>query len=449
MAITNKYLLGVLKTVKKRDAGEPEFIQAVTEVLESLEPVVNARPELEKNGIIERIVEPDRFIQFRVPWTDDKGRVHVNRGYRVQFNSAIGPYKGGLRLHPSVNTSVIKFLGFEQCFKNSLTTLPMGGAKGGSDFDPKGKSDMEIMRFCQSFMTELYRHIGPDTDVPAGDIGVGGREIGYLFGQYKKIANEFTGVLTGKGLAYGGSLARTEATGYGLLYYTEEMLSCMKGDSVKGKTVVISGSGNVAIYAAQKAMTLGGKVVALSDSNGYVYDKDGIKLDVVKQIKEVERGRIKEYAARVDGAVYTEGCRGIWTIPCDIALPCATQNELDKTSAEMLIKNGVMAVAEGANMPSTPEAIEAFQSAGVLFAPAKASNAGGVATSGLEMCQNSMRYSWTFEEVDAKLKGIMVGIFHACYDAAKKYGKDGNLVAGANIAGFEKIAAAMLAQGIN
>ncbi len=449
MAITNKYLLGVLKTVKKRDAGEPEFIQAVTEVLESLEPVVNARPELEKNGIIERIVEPDRFIQFRVPWTDDKGRVHVNRGYRVQFNSAIGPYKGGLRLHPSVNTSVIKFLGFEQCFKNSLTTLPMGGAKGGSDFDPKGKSDMEIMRFCQSFMTELYRHIGPDTDVPAGDIGVGGREIGYLFGQYKKIANEFTGVLTGKGLAYGGSLARTEATGYGLLYYTEEMLSCMKGDSVKGKTVVISGSGNVAIYAAQKAMTLGGKVVALSDSNGYVYDKDGIKLDVVKQIKEVERGRIKEYAARVDGAVYTEGCRGIWTIPCDIALPCATQNELDKTSAETLIKNGVMAVAEGANMPSTPEAIEAFQSAGVLFAPAKASNAGGVATSGLEMCQNSMRYSWTFEEVDAKLKGIMVGIFHACYDAAKKYGKDGNLVAGANIAGFEKIAAAMLAQGIN
>ena len=449
MAITNKYLLGVLKTVKKRDAGEPEFIQAVTEVLESLEPVVNARPELEKNGIIERLVEPDRFIQFRVPWVDDKGRVHVNRGYRVQFNSAIGPYKGGLRLHPSVNTSVIKFLGFEQCFKNSLTTLPMGGAKGGSDFDPKGKSDMEIMRFCQSFMTELYRHIGPDTDVPAGDIGVGGREIGYLFGQYKKIANEFTGVLTGKGLAYGGSLARTEATGYGLLYYTEEMLSCMKGDSVKGKTIVISGSGNVAIYAAQKAMTLGGKVVALSDSNGYVYDKDGIKLDVVKQIKEVERGRIKEYAARVEGAVYTEGCRGIWTIPCDIALPCATQNELDKTSAETLIKNGVMAVAEGANMPSTPEAIEAFQSAGVLFAPAKASNAGGVATSGLEMCQNSMRYSWTFEEVDAKLKGIMVGIFHACYDAAKKYGKDGNLVAGANIAGFEKIAAAMLAQGIN
>lgn len=448
MAITNKYLLDVLETVKKRDAGESEFIQAVTEVLESLEPVVNARPELEKNGIIERIVEPERFIQFRVPWVDDKGCVHVNRGYRVQFNSAIGPYKGGLRLHPSVNTSVIKFLGFEQCFKNSLTTLPMGGGKGGSDFDPKGKSDMEIMRFCQSFMTELYRHIGPDTDVPAGDIGVGGREIGYLFGQYKKIANEFTGVLTGKGLSYGGSLARKEATGYGLLYYTEEMLGCMKNDSVKGKTVVISGSGNVAIYAAEKTAELGGKVVALSDSNGYIYDGNGIKLDVVKQIKEVERGRIKEYAARVNGAVYTEGCRGIWTIPCDVALPCATQNELDGESAKTLIANGVMAVAEGANMPSTPEAIEALQSAGVLFAPAKASNAGGVATSGLEMCQNSMRYGWTFEEVDAKLKNIMTGIFHACYDAAKRYGRDGNLVVGANIAGFEKIADAMLAQGI-
>ena len=417
MAITNKYLLDVLETVKKRDAGESEFIQAVTEVLESLEPVVNARPELEKNGIIERIVEPERFIQFRVPWVDDKGCVHVNRGYRVQFNSAIGPYKGGLRLHPSVNTSVIKFLGFEQCFKNSLTTLPMGGGKGGSDFDPKGKSD-------------------------------GGREIGYLFGQYKKIANEFTGVLTGKGLSYGGSLARKEATGYGLLYYTEEMLGCMKNDSVKGKTVVISGSGNVAIYAAEKTAELGGKVVALSDSNGYIYDGNGIKLDVVKQIKEVERGRIKEYAARVNGAVYTEGCRGIWTIPCDVALPCATQNELDGESAKALIANGVMAVAEGANMPSTPEAIEALQSAGVLFAPAKASNAGGVATSGLEMCQNSMRYGWTFEEVDAKLKNIMTGIFHACYDAAKRYGRDGNLVVGANIAGFEKIADAMLAQGI-
>lgn len=448
MALTNSYLLSVLDTVKKRDAGEPEFIQAVTEVLESLEPVVEARPELQKNGIIERIVEPERFIQFRVPWVDDQGNVQVNRGYRVQFNSAIGPYKGGLRLHPSVNTSVIKFLGFEQCFKNSLTTLPMGGGKGGSDFDPKGKSDGEVMRFCQSFMTELYRHIGPDTDVPAGDIGVGGREIGYLFGQYKKIVNEFTGVLTGKGLAYGGSLARTEATGYGLLYYTEEMLSCMKGDSVAGKTVVISGSGNVAIYATQKATQLGGKVVALSDSNGYIHDPNGINLDVVKQIKEVERGRIKEYVNRVSGATYTEGCKGIWNVPCDIALPCATQNELDGESAKVLIANGVKAVAEGANMPSTPDAIAAFQAAGVLFAPAKASNAGGVATSGLEMSQNSMRYGWSFEEVDAKLKGIMEGIFHACYDAAEKYGLSGNLVAGANIAGFEKIAAAMIAQGV-
>jgi glutamate dehydrogenase (NADP+) len=448
MALTNQYLISVLDTVKKRDAGEPEFIQAVTEVLESLEPVVEARPELQKLGIIERIVEPERFIQFRIPWVDDQGNVQVNRGYRVQFNSAIGPYKGGLRLHPSVNTSVIKFLGFEQCFKNSLTTLPMGGAKGGSDFDPKGKSDMEIMRFCQSLMTELYRHIGPDTDVPAGDIGVGGREIGYLFGQYKKIQNEFTGVLTGKGLSYGGSLARTEATGYGLLYYTEEMLSCMKNESVKGKTVVVSGSGNVAIYATQKATQLGGKVVALSDSNGYIYDPNGIDLAVVKQIKEVERGRIKEYVNRVSGATYTEGCRGIWTIPCDIALPCATQNELDEASAKALIANGVIAVAEGANMPSTPEAIAAFQKAGVLFAPAKASNAGGVATSGLEMSQNSQRYSWTFEEVDAKLKSIMQGIFHASYDAAKKYGLEGNLVAGANIAGFEKIAAAMIAQGV-
>ncbi|MDD6032178.1 MAG: NADP-specific glutamate dehydrogenase [Oscillospiraceae bacterium] len=448
MALTNEYLKKVLETVKKRDAGEPEFIQAVTEVLESFEPVVEARPELEKLGIIERIVEPERFIQFRVPWVDDAGHVQVNRGYRVQFNSAIGPYKGGLRLHPSVNTSVIKFLGFEQCFKNSLTGLPMGGGKGGSDFDPKGKSDMEIMRFCQSFMTELYRHIGPDTDVPAGDIGVGGREIGYLFGQYKKICNEFTGVLTGKGLSYGGSLARTEATGYGLLYFTKEMLACMKNDTLEGKTVVISGSGNVAIYATQKAQQLGAKVVALSDSNGYVYDADGIKLDVVKQIKEVERGRISEYAKRVPGAVYTEGCKGIWTIPCDVALPCATQNELDGESAAVLIKNGVMAVAEGANMPSTPEAIEAFQAAGVLFAPAKAANAGGVATSGLEMSQNSQRYSWSFDEVDAKLHDIMVGIFHSAYDAAEKYGKKGNLVAGANIAGFEKIAAAMIAQGV-
>ena len=448
MALKNEYLKSVLATVEKRDAGQPEFIQAVTEVLESFEPVVETRPELEKLGVIERIVEPERFVQFRVPWVDDNGKVHVNRGYRVQFNSAIGPYKGGLRLHPSVNASVIKFLGFEQCFKNSLTGLPMGGGKGGSDFDPKGKSDMEIMRFCQSFMSELYRHIGPDTDVPAGDIGVGAREVGYLFGQYKKLTNEFTGVLTGKGLSFGGSLARTEATGYGLLYFTQEMLACMKNDSIAGKTVVISGSGNVAIYATQKAQELGAKVVALSDSNGYVYDAEGIKLDVVKQIKEVERGRISEYAKRVPGAVYTEGCKGIWTIPCDVALPCATQNELDGEAAKALIRNGVMAVAEGANMPSTPEAIEAFLEAGILFGPAKAANAGGVATSGLEMSQNSLRLSWTFEEVDARLKDIMVGIFHNAYDAAEKYGKKGNLVAGANIAGFEKIAAAMIAQGV-
>lgn len=448
MALSNQYLVSVLETVKKRNPGENEFIQAVTEVLESFEPVVEARPEIEAAGLIERIVEPERFVQFRVPWVDDNGKVHVNRGFRVQFNSAIGPYKGGLRLHPTVCASVIKFLGFEQCFKNSLTGLPMGGGKGGSDFDPKGKSDMEIMRFCQSFMSELYRHIGPDTDVPAGDIGVGAREVGYLFGQYKKLRNEFTGVLTGKGLTFGGSLARTEATGYGLLYYTEEMLKCMKNESIAGKTIVISGSGNVAIYATEKAQQLGGKVVALSDSNGYIYDAEGIKLDIVKQIKEVERARISVYADRVPGAVYTTGCKGIWTIPCDIALPCATQNEIDGESAAILVKNGTKVVAEGANMPSTPEAIETFQKSGVLFAPAKASNAGGVATSGLEMSQNSMRYSWTFEEVDAKLKQIMIDIFHACDDAAKKYGMEGNLAAGANIAGFEKIAAAMLAQGV-
>ena len=448
MALKNEYLLRVFETVKKRNGNEPEFIQAVQEVLESFEPVVEQRPELEAAGIMERIVEPERMVQFRVPWVDDQGKVQVNRGFRVQFNSAIGPYKGGLRFHPSVNQSVIKFLGFEQCFKNSLTGLPMGGGKGGSDFDPKGKSDNEVMRFCQSFMTELCRHIGPDTDVPAGDIGVGGREIGFLYGQYKRIRNEFTGVLTGKGLSYGGSLARTQATGYGLLYFTQEMLGCMKNDSMEGKTVVISGSGNVAIYATEKAQEMGAKVVALSDSSGYVYDKNGIQLDVVKQIKEVERGRISEYAKRVDGAVFTEGCKGIWTIPCDVALPCATQNELDGESAEILVKNGVMAVAEGANMPSTPEAIAAFQAAGVLFGPAKAANAGGVATSGLEMSQNSMRYSWTFEEVDAKLKDIMVNIFHSAEKAAKKYGHEGNLVMGANIAGFEKIADAMMAQGI-
>ena len=448
MAFKSSYLQRVYDGLAERNAEQKEFLQAAYEVLESLEPVVEQNPKLEEEGIIERIVEPERIIMFRVSWVDDAGKVQVNRGYRVQFNSAIGPYKGGLRLHPSVNLSVIKFLGFEQIFKNSLTGLPIGGGKGGSDFDPKGKSDREIMRFCQSFMTELAKHIGADTDVPAGDIGVGAREIGYLYGQYKRLRNEFTGVLTGKGLTYGGSLARTEATGYGLCYYTEEMLNCMKNDSFKGKTVVISGSGNVAIYACQKATELGGKVVAMCDSNGYVYDPAGINLAVVKQIKEVERGRIKEYAERVSGSTYTEGCRGIWTIKCDIALPCATQNELDEESAKTLIANGVMAVAEGANMPSTPEAVAAFQNAGILFAPAKASNAGGVATSALEMSQNSERLHWTFEEVDGKLQNIMKNIFHACDDAAKKYGHEGNLVVGANIAGFEKVAEAMLAQGV-
>ncbi|MBC5580316.1 NADP-specific glutamate dehydrogenase [Anaerofilum sp. BX8] len=444
----NAYLEKVYGEVAVRSAGEPEFLQAVREVLESLETVVERRPELEKWGILERICEPERFVQFRVSWVDDAGRVQVNRGYRCQFNSAIGPYKGGLRLHPSVNASVIKFLGFEQTFKNSLTGLPMGGGKGGSDFDPKGKSDMEIMRFCQSFMTELYRHIGQFTDVPAGDIGVGAREIGYLFGQYKRITGEYSGVLTGKGLSYGGSLARTQATGYGLCYLVQEMLSCMKGDGFAGKTTVISGSGNVAVYACEKAQSLGAKVVAMSDSNGYIYDPDGIRLDVVKQIKEVRRGRIREYLEEVPGAQYHEGCRGIWTVPCDIALPCATQNELDEESAAALIANGVMAVGEGANMPCTLEATRALQAAGVLFAPAKAANAGGVATSGLEMSQNSLRLSWTFEEVDARLKEIMTGIFHNAYDASRECGCEGNLVVGANVAGFLKVADAMLAQGV-
>ena len=450
MAFTfkNAYLQGVYDKVVAKNSNEPEFLQAVGEVLMSLEPVVAKDPSYETNGVIDRIVEPERMISFRVSWVDDNGKVQVNHGYRCQFNSAIGPYKGGLRLHPSVCPSVIKFLGFEQIFKNSLTTLPMGGGKGGSDFDPKGKSDGEVMRFCQSFMTELCKHIGADTDVPAGDIGTGAREIGYMFGQYKRLRNEFTGVLTGKALSYGGSLARTEATGYGLLYFTEEMMSCMKNDSIKGKTVVVSGSGNVAIYATEKAQELGAKVVALSDSNGYIYDPNGIKLDVVKQIKEVERGRIKEYVNRVEGATYTEGCKGIWTIKCDIALPCATQNEIDGESAEILLKNGVQVVAEGANMPSTPEAIDKFLAAGILFGPAKAANAGGVATSGLEMSQNSERLSWTFEEVDAKLKQIMINIFHNLDDAAKKYGKAGNYVVGANIAGFEKVVDAMNAQGI-
>ncbi len=450
MAITfkNAYLKGVYDSVVARNGNEPEFLQAVGEVLMSLEPVVAKDPSYETNGIIDRIVEPERLIQFRVSWVDDNGKVQVNRGFRCQFNSALGPYKGGLRLHPSVCASVIKFLGFEQIFKNSLTTLPMGGGKGGSDFDPKGKSDGEIMRFCQSFMTELSKHIGADTDVPAGDIGTGAREIGYMFGQYKRLRNEFTGVLTGKALSYGGSLVRTEATGYGLLYFTEEMMNRMANDSIKGKTVVISGSGNVAIYATEKATQLGGKVVALSDSNGYIYDPNGIKLDVVKQIKEVERGRIKEYVNRVEGATYTEGCRGIWTIPCDVALPCATQNEIDGDSAATLIANGCKVVAEGANMPSTPEAIDKFLEAKVLFGPAKAANAGGVAVSGLEMSQNSERLSWTFEEVDKKLQDIMVDIFHNSYDRSKEYDAEGNLVVGANIAGFLKVADAMKWQGV-
>ncbi len=448
MAFKNEYLKKVYDKVCDRNPGEKEFLQAVMEVLESFEPVVEKDPSIIKTGIIDRIVEPERFIQFRVSWVDDAGNVQVNRGFRCQFNSAIGPYKGGLRLHPSVCASVIKFLGFEQIFKNSLTGLPMGGGKGGSDFDPKGKSDREVMAFCQSFMTELSKHIGADTDVPAGDIGTGAREIGYMFGQYKRLRNEFTGVLTGKGLSYGGSLARTEATGYGLCYFTEEMLNCMKNDSFKGKTVVISGSGNVAIYATQKATELGAKVVALSDSNGYIYDANGINLDVVKQLKEVERARISEYVNRVPGSTYTEGCRGIWSIKCDIALPCATQNELNGDEAEMLIKNGVIAVAEGANMPSTPEAVEKFLAAGVMFGPAKAANAGGVATSGLEMSQNSERLSWTFEEVDAKLKNIMINIFHNAYNASKEYNHEGNLVIGANIAGFLKVADAMKWQGV-
>ena len=448
MAITNSYLKSVYDGLVQRNPEQKEFLQAVEEVLESLQPVVEARPEIQANGIIERLVEPERIVMFRVPWVDDQGKVQVNRGYRVQFNSAIGPYKGGLRLHPSVNLSILKFLGFEQIFKNSLTTLPIGGGKGGSDFDPKGKSDNEVMRFCQSFMTELQRHIGPDTDVPAGDIGVGGREIGYMFGQYKRLRNEFTGVLTGKAIGSGGSLARTEATGYGLCYFTDEMLKAA-GKSFQGKTVVISGSGNVAIYATQKATQLGAKVVALSDSNGYIYDPNGIDYKVIQEIKEVKRARIKTYLDYVPSAKYTEGCSGIWTIPCDIALPCATQNELDEAGADALIKNGCFAVAEGANMPSTPGAIAKFQKAGVLFGPAKAANAGGVATSALEMCQNSARLSWTFEEVDAKLHDIMVTIYKESSEAAKRYGMEGNLVAGANIAGFEKVANAMLWQGVS
>ena len=443
----NAYTSRVLEGLKQRNANESEFLQAATEILESISPVFDKHPEYEKAGLLERFVEPERVILFRIPWVDDQGQVQVNRGYRVQFNSAIGPYKGGLRFHPSVNLSILKFLGFEQVLKNSLTGLPIGGGKGGSDFDPKGKSDREVMAFCQSLMTELYRHIGADTDVPAGDIGVGGREIGYLYGQYKRLTGLYEGVLTGKGLSYGGSLARTQATGYGLCYFVKNMLKA-NGKTLSGQTVLVSGSGNVAIYACEKATQMGAKVVAMSDSNGYVYDKDGIKLDVVKQIKEVERGRIKEYAARVPGAEYHEGCRGIWTIPCDVALPCATQNELDAEGAKALIANGCFAVGEGANMPSTLEATELFLQNGVLFAPGKAANAGGVATSALEMSQNSARLSWTFDEVDEKLKGIMANIFAKCAEAAKEYGdKPTNYVIGANIAGFLKVADAMMAQG--
>ena len=443
-----KKLKSVYEQVLKRDANEPEFLQAVKEVMDSLEPVADKYPQYVDAGIFNRIVEPERMIVFRVPWVNDKGEVVVNRGYRVQFNSAIGPYKGGIRFHPSVNLSIIKFLGFEQIFKNSLTGLPMGGGKGGSDFDPKGKSDSEIMRFCQNFMFELARYIGPDTDVPAGDIGVGGREVGYMFGMYKKLKNEFTGVLTGKGLSFGGSLTRTEATGYGLCYFMDEAMKNIKGKSFKGSTVVVSGAGNVAIYATEKAQQLGAKVVALSDSSGYIYDKNGVDLPVIKKIKEVERKRISEYVKYHPEATYTEGCSGIWSIKCDIALPCATQNELDGNAAKLLVANGCFAVGEGANMPSTPDAVDYFIENKIVFAPGKASNAGGVACSGLEMSQNSMRLSWTFEEVDARLKTIMVNIYKNASAAAKEFGFDNNLVIGANIAGFMKVAQAMLAQGV-
>ena len=447
--LQNEYLKRVYEEVQRRDSHEPEFLQAVLEVFESLELVVDKHPEWEKSGLIERFVEPERVVEFRVPWVDDNGNTRVNRGYRVQYNSAIGPYKGGLRFHPSVNLSVIKFLGFEQILKNSLTTLPMGGGKGGSDFDPKGKSDGEVMRFCQSFMTELYRHIGQFTDTPAGDIGVGAREIGYMFGQYKRIVDRFDGgVLTGKGLTFGGSLARTQATGYGLCYYAAEALKHLKGDSFEGKTVVVSGSGNVAQYAAEKCMQLGGKVVAMSDSQGYVYDPKGIDLKKLFDIKQRRRARISVYADEVPGSEYHEGCRSIWNVKCDIAMPCASQNEMDAEGAKALIANGCMAVFEGANMPLTPEAIALVQGNGLLYSPGKASNAGGVATSGLEMSQNSIRMSWSFEEVDEKLHGIMKNIYKACYDASVECGRPGDLMVGANVAGFLKVAEAMMAQGI-
>ena len=447
MSIQNEYLNGLMERVIQRNPAEPEFHQAVREVLSSLSPVVEAQPAYITEGVMDCLVEPERIIKFRVPWEDEQGKVHVNRGFRVQFNSAIGPYKGGLRFHPSVYEGIIKFLGFEQIFKNSLTGLPIGGGKGGSDFDPKGKSDLEVMRFCQSFMTELFKYIGPDTDVPAGDIGVGGREIGYLFGQYKRLRNEFTGVLTGKGLTYGGSLARTEATGYGLCYFTDNMLRDA-GKGFEGATVVISGSGNVAIYACEKASQFGAKVVAMSDSSGYLYDKNGIDLPLIKQLKEVERKRISAYLDTHPQAEYHPGCAGIWSIPCQIALPCATQNELGLDAAKTLIANGCFAVAEGANMPCTPDAVDALQTTGVLFAPAKAANAGGVATSALEMSQNSMRFYWSFDEVDEHLKSIMSDLYRNASTAAAQYGMAGDLVAGANIAGFLKVADSMLAYGV-
>ena len=440
------YIQDVLENLKKKNPDQPEFIQAVTEVLTSLEPVLEKNPKYQDAALLERIVEPERQLMFRVPWVDDNGKIHVNRGFRVQFNSAIGPYKGGLRLHPSVNLGIIKFLGFEQIFKNSLTSLPIGGGKGGSDFDPKGKSDREIMAFCQSFMSELYRHIGADVDVPAGDIGVGAREIGYLYGQYKRLTGKYEGVLTGKGLSYGGSLARTQATGYGLIYFTSEMLAD-HGDTLKGKTCVVSGSGNVAIYAAEKAMQLGAKVAAMSDSTGWIYDENGINLDAMKEIKEVKRGRCYDYLNYVPSAKYTEG-KGIWSVKCDIAFPCATQNELNLEDAKMLVANGCKVVAEGANMPTTLEATNYLIEQGIFFCPGKAANAGGVATSALEMSQNSMRLSWTFEEVDAKLHDIMVNIYKNVSSAAAQYGFKDNFVIGANIAGFVKVADAMLAQGV-
>jgi len=445
--MSKEFVDRVMETVVARNPGEVEFHQAAQEVAESVAVVIDKNPQFAKMKIFERLVEPERQLIFRVPWMNDKGEVQVNRGFRVQFSTAIGPYKGGLRFHPSVYLGIIKFLGFEQIFKNALTTTPIGGGKGGSDFDPKGKSDPEVMRFCQAFMSELFRHIGPDTDVPAGDIGVGGREVGFLFGQYKKLTNTYTGVLTGKGLEWGGSLVRTEATGYGLVYFVTRMLEA-RGKSWKGLDVVVSGSGNVAIYAVQKAQQLGARVVAMSDSNGYIVDSKGINLDTVKRIKEVERGRIKEYAQAHPSAKYVEGCDGIWSVPCQVALPSATQNEIDEAGAKGLVKNGCVAVGEGANMPSTPEAVRVFLESGISFGPAKAANAGGVATSALEMCQNSMRLSWTFEEVDARLKLIMNSIYDQCVKAAETFGQKGNLVAGANIAGFLKVARAMMAQGL-